>query len=133
VPPPEAPADTVLRALKEIPEGTPREEVQRAARASPKTSLLSGSPDGYAPILTTFRQALKDAGFVEGQNVGIEYRWAQGQYDRLPAMAADLVHREVAVIVANSPANLAADRVRAWRRLSGARCAIAAASGARAD
>jgi putative ABC transport system substrate-binding protein len=72
--------------------------------------LNVGSPDGYAPILTTFRQALKDAGFVEGQNVGIEYRWAQGQYDRLPAMAADLVHRKVAVIVANSPANLAAKK-----------------------
>jgi putative ABC transport system substrate-binding protein len=72
--------------------------------------LNGGSPDGYAPILMAFRQGLKDAGFVEGQNVGTEYRWAQGQYDRLPAMAADLVHREVAVIVANSPANLAAKK-----------------------
>jgi putative ABC transport system substrate-binding protein len=70
--------------------------------------LNSASPRGYAPMLETFRQALKDTGFVEGQNVGVVYRWADGQYDRLPAMAADLVHREVAVIVANTPANLAA-------------------------
>jgi putative tryptophan/tyrosine transport system substrate-binding protein len=70
--------------------------------------LNSASPDGYAPMLTAFRQGLKDTGFVEGQNVGIEFRWAEGQYDRLPAMAADLVHREVAVIVANTPANVAA-------------------------
>jgi putative tryptophan/tyrosine transport system substrate-binding protein len=70
--------------------------------------LNSASPDGYAPMVAAFRQALKENGFVESQNVGIEYRWAEGQYDRLPAMAADLVHREVDVIVANTPANLAA-------------------------
>jgi putative ABC transport system substrate-binding protein len=70
--------------------------------------LNSASRKGYATELTTFRQALKETGFVEGQNVAIEYRWAEGQYDRLPAMAADLVHREVAVIVANTPGNLAA-------------------------
>ena len=45
--------------------------------------------DGYALQLTTFRQGLKEAGFVEGQNVGIEYRWAEGQYDRLSAMATE--------------------------------------------
>ncbi len=70
--------------------------------------LNSASPDGYAPQLAAFRQALKDAGFAEGQNVTIEYHWARGQYDRLPAMAADLIHRGVAVIVANTPANIAA-------------------------
>ena len=70
--------------------------------------LNSASPDGYAPQLAAFRQALKDAGFAEGQNVTIEFHWARGQYDRLPAMAADLVHRGVAVIVANTPANIAA-------------------------
>ena len=70
--------------------------------------LNSASPGGYAPMLKAFRQALKEAGFVEGRNVGIEYRWAEGQYDRLPVMAADLVRRDVAVIVANTPANVAA-------------------------
>jgi putative tryptophan/tyrosine transport system substrate-binding protein len=80
----------------------------RAQQPMPVIGFLnSGAPDGYARMLTSFRQGLKDSGF-EGQNVRIEYRWAEGQYDRLPAMSADLVHREVAVIVANTPANLAA-------------------------
>ena len=61
--------------------------------------LNSGSPDGYAPMVAAFRQGLKETGYVEGQNVAIEYRWAEGQYDRVPAMAAELVRRQVAVIV----------------------------------
>jgi putative ABC transport system substrate-binding protein len=78
---------------------------------TPVIGFLNGaSRDGYALQLTTFRQGLKEAGFVEGQNVGIEYRWADGQYDRLSAMATDLVDRGVAVIVANTPANLAAKK-----------------------
>jgi putative tryptophan/tyrosine transport system substrate-binding protein len=65
--------------------------------------LNSGSPGGYAPYVTAFRQGLRETGYVEGQNVAIEFRWADGQYDRAPAMAADLVRRQVAVIVANAP------------------------------
>jgi hypothetical protein len=54
--------------------------------------LGSASPDLYAIRLRTFRQALKEAGYVEGQNVSIEFRWAEGQNDRLPTLAAELEH-----------------------------------------
>ena len=64
--------------------------------------INSASPDEYAPFLAAFRQGLKEAGTIEGQNATIEYHWAEGQYDRLPAMAADLVHRKVTVIAATS-------------------------------
>jgi len=70
--------------------------------------LNTASPDGYAPMVAAFRQGLKETGYVEGQNVVVEYRWAEGQYDRVSAMAAELVRRQVAVIVANTPGNLAA-------------------------
>src|SRR5262245_1615661 len=71
--------------------------------------LNSGSPAGfYVSLVAAFRQGLKETGYVEGQNVAIEFRWAEGQYDRVPAMAAELVRRQVTVIVANSPGNLAA-------------------------
>jgi putative tryptophan/tyrosine transport system substrate-binding protein len=69
--------------------------------------LNSASPDGYEPMVAAFHKGLKETGYVEGQNVAIEYRWAGGQYDRVPPMAAELVRRQVAVIVANSPGNLA--------------------------
>src|SRR5438445_6806897 len=69
--------------------------------------LNSGSPDGYAPMVAAFRQGLKETGYVEGQNVAVEYRWAEGQYDRVPAMALELLGRQVAVIVANAPGVLA--------------------------
>jgi putative ABC transport system substrate-binding protein len=58
-------------------------------------------------MVAAFRQGLKDAGYVDGQNVAIEYRWANGQYDRVPAMAAELARSRPAVIVANAPGVLA--------------------------
>jgi putative ABC transport system substrate-binding protein len=62
--------------------------------------LHSGSLSPYAHLVAAFRQSLVEAGYVEGQNVAIEYRWAEGRYDRLPVLAADLVNRHVALIVA---------------------------------
>jgi len=62
--------------------------------------LHPASPDAYAERLRAFRQGLKDAGFIEGENVAIEYRWADNQIDRLPALATELVRRQVALIVA---------------------------------
>jgi len=76
-----------------------------AARAeqpnSPSIGFLSGaSPKTYQRYYSSFREGLTETGFVEGSNLAIETRWGEGQYDRLPAMAADLVKRQVAVIAA---------------------------------
>ena len=79
-----------------------------AARAQQGTMpvigfLHSASPDGNADRVRTFRQGLKETGFVEGENVAIEYRWADSQVERLPALATELVRRGVAVIVVFGP------------------------------
>jgi len=87
----------------------------RALRAQQKAMpvigfLSGGSPAPYAPLVAAFHQALSETGYVEGQTVTIEYRWAEGHYDRLPALAADLVGRKVDVMAAlgGTPSALAA-------------------------
>ena len=78
----------------------------RAVRAQQKTNpmigwLSSASPGQIDAYLAAFRQGLAETGYVEGQNVSIEYRWAENHYDRLPGLAAQLVGREVDVIATN--------------------------------
>jgi putative ABC transport system substrate-binding protein len=78
-------------------------------QAMPVVGFLGTRASGDDPqLLTAFRRGMKEVGYVEGQNVAIEYRFAENQYDRLPALAADLVRRQVAVIAANGTAAQAA-------------------------
>jgi putative ABC transport system substrate-binding protein len=83
--------------------------VQAQQPAMPVIGFLSSSPQAYAARLRAFAQGLKEEGYIEGQNVAIEYRWAEDHDDRLPALAAELVHRPVTVIAAGgSPSSVAA-------------------------
>jgi putative tryptophan/tyrosine transport system substrate-binding protein len=75
--------------------------------------LSSGSPDGFAFYVTAFRNGLRETGYFEGWNVAVEYRWAAGHLDRLPALTADLIERKVGVIFADAQAALAAKAVTA--------------------
>jgi putative tryptophan/tyrosine transport system substrate-binding protein len=77
----------------------------RAEHAPALVGFLNGGSPTFAPYLTGLRQGLKDSGYIEGQNVLIEYRWAEGKYDRLPGLAAELLARDVRVLIVNTPAS----------------------------
>jgi len=79
------------------------------------------SPEAFAALTAAFRRGLGETGFVEGQNVEIKYRWAHGQFDQLPALAADLVAQQVSVIAAFRHGSQSRDKhdtdhLRDWRR-----------------
>jgi putative tryptophan/tyrosine transport system substrate-binding protein len=78
---------------------------QAQQAAMPVVGFLSPTPaEGYEPVVVGFRQGLSEIGFVEGKNVAIDYRWANGKFNRLPGLAADLVRRQVDAMAAAAPA-----------------------------
>ena len=92
----------------------------RRARSKPAMPVVGfvrdGSADAYARFAAAFRKGLSETGYVEGQNVTVEYHWLEGQYDRLPALMADLVRRRVAVIA--TPGNGPRSRPKLQQRRS---------------
>src|SRR5438552_18933433 len=72
-------------------------------KAIPVIGFLGNGTEAVTPWITAFRRGLDETGYIEGKNVSIEYRWAEAHYDRLPALAADLVHRKVDVIGVAGP------------------------------
>jgi putative tryptophan/tyrosine transport system substrate-binding protein len=78
----------------------------RAQQAMPVVGFLSsGFPNAYLPFLAAFHTGLSESGYIEGKNLKFEYRWAEGQFERLPPLAADLIHRSVAVVVTSGVAS----------------------------
>ena len=81
---------------------------QQPARVPRIGVLGAGSPSGWAPMVEALRAGLRDLGYVEGQNINIDYRWADGQYDQLPELVADLIRLKVDVIVSHATAGVGA-------------------------
>ena len=98
---------TFIGSLACLPLAMPPAAVAQQATMPIIGFLSSRSPDEASHVITAFRQGLNETGYVEGKNVAIEFRWAQGHFDRLPTMAADLVRRHVAILVATGGPNSA--------------------------